>query len=641
MELNRRDFMKRAGAGAAGVMAASMTQGRASASEDKPNILWLTIEDIGPHLGCYGDAYAHTPNIDAFAERALRYDIAWSDSPVCSPARTALITGVYPTSLGAHNHRSLVDMPEHMRLYPEILREHGYYCTNNAKEDYNVHQRNQTWDESSGQAHYQNRGDGQPFFAIFNNHDSHGGQIKNRTELPYHDPDEAPIPAHHPDTPTFRRDWAQYYHNISLMDEWFGEKLAELEETGLAEDTIIFVYSDHGGGMPRHKQLAYNSGLHVPLLIYVPEKYRHLAPAEYEPGGATSRPVGFVDMAPTLLSLIGVEPPDWMQGRAFMGHYEADPREYLFGFRGRMDERQDMVRSVRNRRYIYVRNYMPHRMHGHFSQYMYGLESTRDWRRRYEAGLLEPPHTRMWEPKPPEELYDLENDPDEVNNLIDSPAYQAIAQKLRDALRTHMLTTRDAAFLSESEMHRRAKGTTKPALETEEGVTIHNMAQDPDQYPIERILDMAELAADRSEDALPELRAAMDDPDPAIRHWAALGILVRGASGFKAAGDAMAKAAEDENPSVRIPALEAIARYGVQADSDAAVDALGELARPVENGAYVAMEALTVIQDLGWLAQRLDPRLTDMESEDPNAPWRGANEFVARLLPGYVHPGMP
>ncbi len=641
MQLNRRDFMKRASAGAAGVMAASMTAGRASASNDKPNILWLTAEDIGPHLGCYGDSYAHSPHIDALAERAFRYDLVWSDAPVCSPARTALITGVYPTTLGAHNHRSMVGLPEHMRLYPEFLREQGYYCTNNAKEDYNVHQRQPVWDESSVDAHYRNRDEGQPFFAVFNTHESHGGEIKNRTELPYHDPAEAPIPAHHPTTPAFQRDWAQYYHNISLMDEWVGEKLAELEEAGLAEDTIVFFYSDHGGGMPRHKQLAYNSGLHVPLLIYVPEKYRHLAPAEYEPGGSTDRPVGFVDMAPTLLSLLGLEPPDWMQGRAFMGPHEAAPREYLFGFRGRMDERQDMVRSVRNKRYIYIRNYMPHLKHGHFSKYMYGLESTREWRRRYEAGLLESPPAKVWEPKPPEELYDLEDDPDEVNNLIDSPDQQAVAQELREVLREHMLTTRDAAFLPESEMHRRAKGTTTPAWETESGATIYEMAQDPEQYPLERILGMAERAASRSEDALPELRAAFDEPDPAIRYWAALGILVRGAAGFEAAEAAISEAAGDDSLSVRVPALEAISRYAVQADADAAVDALGELARPAENGAYLAMEALTVIEALGWIAQRLDPLLSDMEPEDPDAPWRGANEFVARLLPGYVHPGWP
>jgi arylsulfatase A-like enzyme len=642
MRLNRRDFMKRAGAGTAGaVAAASVARGRVGAEVVRPNILWLTSEDMGPHLGCYGDSYAHTPNLDRFAQRALRYDVAWSNVPVCSPARTALITGVYPTSLGAHNHRSMVGLPEFMRMFPEWLRERGYYCSNNHKEDYNVPKTTGVWDESSTEAHYRTRAAGQPFFAVFNNFDSHGSSIRNRTELPHHDPDDARLPAYHPDTPTFRRDWAQYYHNISMMDTWVGGKLEELEALGLAQDTIVFYFSDHGSGMPRGKLHAYDSGLRVPLLVHVPEKYRHLAPADYKPGGATARPVSFVDMAPTVLSLLGVAAPDWMDGRAFMGQHEAEPREYVFGARGRMDERQDMVRSVRNTRYIYVRNYMPHLMPGQFCKYMYALQSTRDWRRRYEAGLLESPHDRVWHPKPAEELYDLEADPDEVNNLAGSPAHRAVRDELREALRGHIRATRDVAFLPEGEMHRRAKGTTKPVWETPDGRTIYEMARDSATYPLERIAAMAELAADRAAEAVPELTAALDDADPAIRYWAAMGILIRGASAFETAGPRVFEAVDDANPSVRIVAAEIVARYGIQADADAAVDILGQLARPVENGAYVAMQALAVIEDLGWLAQRLEPALRAMPSEDPNTPWRGANALVERLLPGYVHHEMP
>ncbi len=240
-------------------------------------------------------------------------------------------------------------MPEFMKMYPQFLRERGYYCTNNSKEDYNLTKPGQVWDESSGKAHWKNRQPGQPFFAIFNITVSHESQIRTRPHTLVHDPAQAPLPAYHPDTPEVRHDWAQYYDKVTEMDAQAGQRLKELEEAGLADETIIFFYGDHGSGMPRSKRWPYDSGLHVPLIVHVPDKFRELAPKDYQPGGATDRLVAFVDLAPTLLSLAGVKPPEWMQGHAFLGRFEAPPQKYLFGFRGRMDERYDMVRSVRNR----------------------------------------------------------------------------------------------------------------------------------------------------------------------------------------------------------------------------------------------------------------------------------------------------
>ncbi len=641
MSLNRPDFMKTVGViTAVALTAASLHGGGARAHNgERPNVLWLTCEDIGPHLGCYGDEYAYTPNLDAFAARALRYDVCWSNAPVCAPARTALITGVYPPSLGGQHMRSMVGLPDFMKMYPQFLREVGYYCTNNRKEDYNVHKPNQVWHESSGQAHYRDREEGQPFFAVFNDGRSHEGAIRNRTDLPHHDPDQAPIPPYHPDTPEVRRDWAQYYHSISRMDEWFGEKIAELEDQGLMEDTIIFFYADHGSGMPRHKRWPYNSGLHVPFMVYVPEKWRHLAPADYEPGGTTRRLVGFVDMAPTLLSLANIEPPEWMQGRAFMGHHEAEPRPYVYGFRGRMDERYDMVRSVRNDRYIYVRNYMPHWIYGQYVGTMFGTKTTQVWHDLYREGELEPPQTYFWEEKPPEELYDLENDPHEVNNLVDSEEHQAILNELRQAHREHMMATRDAGFLAEAEMHRRAKSSTKPVWELDNGTTIYEMAHDAEQYPLERILATAELAASRAFEVVPDLLISLDDGDPAIRYWALTGLLVRGAPAFEMASEKVRERLDDENPSVRIVAAELLGSFGGQDDAEAAVDVLGELASPQENGAYVAIAALNVIENLGEL-ERLWPMFEEMDPVDPDAPGR-ANDYVRRFLPTRHGPWMP
>jgi arylsulfatase A-like enzyme len=256
----------------------------AQSNSDKPNILWLTTEDHGPHLGVYGDPYAHTPAMDSFAEKSLRYNLAWSDAPVCAPARTAIITGVYPTSTGGQHMRSDVLLPDFMKKYPVYLREAGYYTTNNSKTDYNVTGHERVWDESSGEAHWKNREEGQPFFAIFNFMESHESRIRNRTELPHHDPGLAPVPPYHPDQPEVRRDWAQYYHGVSNADRRIQNKLDELEEAGLADETIVFIYSDHGSGMPRSKRWPNNQGLHVPLLVHIPEKYVILLRMTIYPG---------------------------------------------------------------------------------------------------------------------------------------------------------------------------------------------------------------------------------------------------------------------------------------------------------------------------------------------------------------------
>jgi arylsulfatase A-like enzyme len=353
--MNRREFLK------TGVAVASMVAlpELVKAGETKlPNILWIVCEDINPNLGCYGDPNAVTPNLDKFAEGAMWYTNCWSTAPVCAPARTSLITGVYPPSTGAEHMRSLVKMPEFMKMYPQLLREAGYYCTNCAKEDYNLEKPGEVWSVSSKKGHWRNRPAGKPFMAVFNIEKTHESQIRKRPHTLKHDPTKIKVPAYHPDTPEVRHDWAQYHDNITEMDEIAGKYLKELEEAGLVEDTIVFFYGDNGGGMPRGKRWCYESGLNVPLIIRIPEKFKHLAPKDYKTGGATGRLAGFVDFAPTLLSIAGVKPPEWMQGHALMGRFD-DPQKYIHGFRGRMDERYDMVRAVRNEKYLYMDSTLP------------------------------------------------------------------------------------------------------------------------------------------------------------------------------------------------------------------------------------------------------------------------------------------
>ncbi len=347
-------------------------------SVDRPNILWISSEDNGPHLGCYGDSYAVTPHLDKFAGRSLRYTRASSNAPVCAPARTTIISGIYPPSTGSENMRSEVNLPAQFKMFPQYLRAKGYYCTNSSKEDYNLKKPGQVWDQSNKKAHWKNRADGQPFFAVFNYTISHESKIRNEIDDKdrLHDPAGVRIPAYHPDTPEVRKDWAQYNDRITMMDKQCGDALQEIEEAGLAEDTIIFYWGDHGSGMPRSKRWPYNSGLHVPLMAHFPEKWKHLAPDEYKPGGTSDRMVGFVDFAPTTLSIAGIKPKNWMQGHAFAGEFEKASPEFSYGFRGRMDERVDLVRTVMGKRYIYLRQYMPHRIYGQHINYMFVTPTT-------------------------------------------------------------------------------------------------------------------------------------------------------------------------------------------------------------------------------------------------------------------------
>ncbi len=593
------------------------------AAPARPNILWITCEDIGPHLGCYGDAYATTPHLDRLAARGMIYTRVWSGAPVCAPARTAIISGLHPTATGAEHMRSLVPLPPEFAMYPQLLRRAGYYCTNNEKEDYNLIQPGPIWDESSRRAHWTNRPPGAPFFAIFNHTVTHESQVRRRPHTALHDPARARVPAYHPDTPEVRQDWAQYHDQITRMDTQAGGNLRELEAAGLAEDTIVFFYGDHGPGLPRNKRFVYHSGLHVPLIVYVPEKWRHLAPPDYQPGGRSDRLVHFVDLAPTLLSLAGVKPPDWMHGVAFLGPHAGPAPRFNYGYRGRMDERYDLVRSVTDGRYVYLRNYLPHLPHGQHVAYMFETPTTRVWKRLFDEGQLTPAQARFWQPRPPEELYDLETDPEEVVNLADSPAYQKTLARLRAALAEHVLAVRDLGFLPEAERERR-RGSLAP----------YTFGQDPARYPLERIRAAAEAAsrpghAGHAGDV--RLAAGLNDPEPGVRYWAVMGFRIRGEAAVRAARAALLNRLEDESPSVAIAAAEALGQFGEPADVSRALDTLLRHARLDPRNQYVAVEALNALDHLGTRARTALPAVRQLPTTDPALPAR-TREYIPRLV---------
>lgn len=434
----------------------------AAPNSGRPNILWITCEDISPDLGCYGDSYARTPNLDALADQGVRYTSVFSVAGVCAPSRSAIITGMYPSSIGTHHMRCKGVPPAYVRCFTEYLREAGYYCTNNAKTDYNFDAPITAWDECSRQAHWRNRAPGQPFFAVRNLTVTHESQIRCTDERfaqhmarvkpeDRHDPLKAVLPPYYPDTPVVRNDWARYYDLITAMDLQVADLLRELEEGGVADSTIVFFYSDHGRGLPRAKRWLYDSGLHVPMIIRWPDGR--------QAGTTCDDLVSFVDLGPTVLSLAGIEIPDHMQGAAFLGSQKLDkPREYICAARDRMDETYDIIRAIRDKRYKYLRNFKPGRPYAQYIDYMEQMPTMREMRRLNKAGELTGPQKLFFLPeKPPEELYDVTKDPHEIHNLAGSPEHEPVLQRMRKALEDWMTATDDLALVPEEELNERVR----------------------------------------------------------------------------------------------------------------------------------------------------------------------------------------
>ena len=436
-----------------------------------PNFLWIIAEDHGPHHGSYADPYAFTPNLDRLAAEGARFTRAFATAPICSPARTAIITGMYPTSIGAHHMRTVAVPPPYVKAFPEWLRAAGYFTTNNAKTDYNFSPGLATdvrrawrdaplgvWDQSGRHAHWRNRAPGQPFFSVFNLSVTHEKKLL-RPDLfaevtaglapaARHDPAAAPLPPYYPDTPEVRRDVARYYDLVSVLDARVGAILDELEVDGLADDTVVFFYGDHGWALPRGKHWLYDSGLHVPLLVRWPGRIA--------PGTVREDPVGFVDFAPTLLALAGAPIPAHLQGRVFLGGDMAPAPEYLFFTRDRTSEGRDRIRAVRGHRYKYIRNFAPELPYLQFPPDTYWQPAMQALWRRAAAGALEGAQRQfMAQTKPPEELYDTEADPHEVVNLAGDPAHAGRLVRMRTALERWIESTGDLGAVPWAELERR------------------------------------------------------------------------------------------------------------------------------------------------------------------------------------------
>lgn len=593
------------------------------AAADSPNILWITSEDHGPEMGCYGDKLAVTPNVDALAKRGMMFKFAWSCAPVCAPARTAIITGMYPPSVGGQHMRSMVQLPKYVQFYPFYLQQAGYYTTNNSKQDYNVFKENQGWNASSRNAHYRNRPDGKPFFTIFNNTVSHESKIRVRPHTAITDAAKVRVPAYHPDNKETRQDWAQYYDIVTQADAIAGKHLAQLDAAGLTDSTIVFYFGDHGSGMSRGKRWTYNSGLSVPVVVYFPEKWKHLAPKEYATGGKSDRLVNFVDLAPTVLSIAGVKPPAHMQGHAFAGNHQQASPKYMFGFRGRMDERNDFIRTVTDGRYHYIRNYNPHFIYGQYVAYNFVTPSTAAWKRDFDKGILGEPQKQFWGLKPTEELYDLQNDPDEVSNLIGSPAVSKKLKELRTTLNEWCLEIRDVGFLPEGEIHSRSNGTTP-----------YEMGHNDKLYPLKRIMTAANWATSKAFNELPELKKYIDDDDSAVRYWAAVGILNRGAPAVAVSANELKILMDDASPYAQIAAAYAVAKYSEDsALVQAAVATLLDLAPwTPQQDVFVSIMALNAIDKLDGLFTPSLSKIKAMPTSGGRSPNARYNGYVKGIL---------
>jgi arylsulfatase A-like enzyme len=593
------------------------------AAADSPNILWITSEDHGPEMGCYGDKLAVTPNVDALAKRGMMFKFAWSCAPVCAPARTAIITGMYPPSVGGQHMRSMVQLPKYVQFYPFYLQQAGYYTTNNSKQDYNVFKENQGWNASSRNAHYRNCPDGKPFFTIFNNTVSHESKIRVRPHTAITDAAKVRVPAYHPDNKETRQDWAQYYDIVTQADAIAGKHLAQLDAAGLTDSTIVFYFGDHGSGMSRGKRWTYNSGLSVPVVVYFPEKWKHLAPKEYATGGKSDRLVNFVDLAPTVLSIAGVRPPAHMQGHAFAGNHQQASPKYMFGFRGRMDERNDFIRTVTDGRYHYIRNYNPHFIYGQYVAYNFVTPSTAAWKRDFDKGILGEPQKQFWGLKPTEELYDLQNDPDEVSNLIGSPAVTKKLKELRTTLNEWCLEIRDVGFLPEGEIHSRSNGTTP-----------YEMGHNDKLYPLKRIMTAANWATSKAFNELPELKKYIDDDDSAVRYWAAVGILNRGAPAVAVSANELKILMDDASPYAQIAAAYAVAKYSedsalVQA---AVATLLDQAPWTQQQDVFVSIMALNAIDKLDGLFTPSLSRIKAMPTSGGRSPNARYNGYVKGIL---------
>jgi len=578
-----------------------------------PNILWITCEDISPHLGCYDDEDAKTPNLDKLASEGIRFTHAYSNASVCTPARSTLITGVYAPSLGTHHLRGSVPLPSDVKCFTEYLRNIGYYCTNNSKEDYNFDTPDSSWDESGRLAHWRNRKKDQPFFSVFNIEITHQSQTrysidefeKRNIELPdslRHDPKTFTLPPYYPDTKVVRNNLGALYLQITKMDSEVQKILDQLHDDALMENTIVFFFSDHGDGLPRGKRWLHSTGTKVPLIIRIPDQYDYMS--ILSAGTTSDQMVSFVDFAPTILNMLEIDIPSYMQGKPFLGKNNGVQDSIVYLFRDRVAEVIELSRSVRTKKFQYIRNYFPYRHRMQHCAYSEITPIRTELRELYSLNQLYNNEKWLMEQKIPiEELYDSDNDPYQMNNLINNPEFDEIVKYMRIALMEKIVNTGDLGFLPEAEMMRRSIGDSP-----------YDISQNNEVYNIKNVLQCAELVG-RSVD-VERMKKCLNCIDPAARYWAVNAIIALGTNGVQFEKEIIHRL-DDENPNVRIVAAEALCRLRREPSRKALHVLLKELET---NNPWIIMHSaytLNVLEELAKPAyQKIEKIYPDLEESD-------------------------
>ena len=559
---------------------------------DQPNFVWLISEDNSKHyLKLFDEHGAETPRIEALAKRGLVFEHAFSNSPVCSVARTTLITGCYGPRIGTQFHRRsvIVPMPGGLRMFPAYLRDAGYFTTNNRKKDYNAIEGKGVWDESSNKANWRKRKEGQPFFhmqSFGTSHESslHFSQETMNNERTKTDPKSVFVAPYHPDTPRFRYTYARYHDRIRQVDEQVGDVVDQLKQDGLLEDTFVFYFGDHGGVLPRGKGYAYESGLHVPLVVRIPENWIHLVDAE--DGSRVKDFVSFIDFGPTLLHLAGVKVPDAVDGRPFLGEgislTEVNGRDEVFGYADRFDEKYDLVRTLRKGRYEYVRSYQPFNFDGLQNNYRYKMLAYKEWRDLYHAGKLNAVQSQFFEPRDAEALYDLENDPHETNNLAYDPAFKKVTADMRIRLAAKVKGLPDLSMFPECYLA--AEAFANPVA----------FGQDQ-QENIARLVDIADLSLLPFTKARSKIEKALNSKHTWDRYWALVVCNSHGKTAESLIDKAKALAESDPELLVRVRAAEFLGLIEAADPRPTIMNCLKQTKSPTE--ALLILNSVVLLRD--------------------------------------------
>ena len=578
---------------------------------DQPNFVWFTSEDNSVHFSrIYNENGITMPAIERLASHGLTFDHAFSNAPVCSVARTTLLTGAYAPRIGAQYHRRsrLVPMPEEGQMYPWYLQQAGYYTTNNSKTDYNV-MVDQGWDDSSPDALWRGRKEGQPFFHVQNTaltHESslHFTRDEMMTVQNLTPSDSISLFPYFPDTPTFRYTHARYLDNHVKVDNYFAEYIDMLEDDGVLDDTFIFYFGDHGGVLPRGKGYIYENGLHVPLIIYVPENWRHLVDGDY--GDRVRGFVSFIDFAPTVLNLAGIEVPSHMDGSPFLGPQidleRVNERDQAFGYADRFDEKIDHVRSLRKGKFKYIRNYQPFNVDGLWNDYRYIMLAYQEWWELFRSGELNEIQSQFFEARPPEQLFDLESDPHELQNLAGDLEYGEILTDMRSSLSRKVKSINDLSMFPESMLLEEA---------FEDPVTFGRN----NSNRISRLVDTADLSLRDFDSAREEISSALNAEDPWQRYWALIVLSSFGEQANIYAQRANDIAQSDDENLVRLRAIEFLALIGRENPSQLLPALLISAANEVE--ATIILNTAVLLRDFTEYDIQIDSEMIPLSLTGP------------------------